>query len=140
MVPSVVNIGCGAGFSGDRVDAAIPVVETLAKREGPKYLIFETLAERTLALAQKHRRKDPTHGYSPFLENYIRPILRRCYETDIKIVSNFGAANPKGAAMKIVKSLISSVVKTLRLRLLKEMIYYRSCLAKIFKTILPSKG
>ena len=36
MVPSVVNIGCGAGFSGDRVDAAIPVVETLANKEGPK--------------------------------------------------------------------------------------------------------
>jgi hypothetical protein len=101
MVPSVVNIGCGAGFSGDRVDAAIPVAETLAKREGPKYLIFETLAERTLALAQKHRRKDPTHGYSPFLEDYIRPILKKCYETGIKIVSNFGAANPKGAAIKI---------------------------------------
>ena len=52
MVPSVVNIGCGAGFSGDRVDAAIPVVETLANKEGPKYLIFDTLAERTFALAQ----------------------------------------------------------------------------------------
>ena len=103
MVPSVVNIGCGAGFSGDRLDAAIPVVETLAKKEGPKYLIFETLAERTLALAQKHRRKDPTHGYSPFLESYIRPILKNCYESDIKIVSNFGAANPRGGAMKIAE-------------------------------------
>ena len=68
MVPSVVNIGCGAGFSGDRVDAAIPVVETLANKEGPKYLIFETLAERTLALAQKQGRKDPAQGYSPFLD------------------------------------------------------------------------
>ena len=103
MVASVVNIGCGAGFSGDRVDAAIPVVETLAKKEGPKYLIFETLAERTLALAQKHRRKDPTHGYSPFLESYVRPILKKCYESDIKIVSNFGAANPRGGAMKIAE-------------------------------------
>ena len=101
MVSLVVNIGCGAGFSGDRVDAAIPVVESLAKRDGPKYLIFETLAERTLALAQKHRRKDPSHGYSPFLESYIRPILKRCDETGIKIVSNFGAANPIGAAKKI---------------------------------------
>ena len=61
MVPSIVNIGCGAGFSGDRVDAAIPVVETLSNKEGPKYLIFETLAERTLALAQKHRPKETTH-------------------------------------------------------------------------------
>ena len=103
MVSSVVHIGCGAGFSGDRVDAAIPVVATLAKKEGPKYLIFETLAERTLALAQKHRRKDPSHGYSPFLESYIRPILKKCHESGIKIVSNFGAANPKGGAIKIAE-------------------------------------
>ena len=89
MDKPVVHIGCGAGFSGDRVDAAIPVVETLSRRKGPRYLIFETLAERTLALAQKHRQRDPEHGYSPFLESYVRPILKKCLAADIKIVSNF---------------------------------------------------
>ena len=101
MDKPVVHIGCGAGFSGDRVDAAIPVVETLSRRKGPRYLIFETLAERTLALAQKHRQRDPEHGYSPFLESYVRPILKKCLAADIKIVSNFGAANPHGGAKKI---------------------------------------
>ena len=101
MNPSTVYIGCGAGFSGDRLDAAIPVVETLTKKKGPKYLIFETLAERTLALAQKHRQKDPDHGYSPFLEDYLQPILEICANSKIKIISNFGAANPIGAAKKI---------------------------------------
>ena len=103
MTNKIVHIGCGAGFSGDRVDASIPVVATLAKRQGPRYLIFETLAERTLALAQKHRRKDPSHGYSPFLEAYIRPILKTCHESGICIVSNFGAANPMGGAAKITE-------------------------------------
>ena len=103
MTSKIVHIGCGAGFSGDRVDASIPVVATLAKRDGPRYLIFETLAERTLALAQKHRRKDPEHGYSPFLEAYIRPILKKCHESGIRIVSNFGAANPIGGATKIAE-------------------------------------
>ncbi|MDE0811039.1 MAG: DUF1446 domain-containing protein, partial [Alphaproteobacteria bacterium] len=103
MNKKIVHIGCGAGFSGDRVDASIPVVATLAKRDGPRYLIFETLAERTLALAQKHRRKDPEHGYSPFLEAYVRPILKDCHESGIKIVSNFGAANPTGGARKIAE-------------------------------------
>ena len=101
MNPSTVYIGCGAGFSGDRLDAAIPVVKTLTKKKGPKYLIFETLAERTLALAQKHRKKDPDHGYSPFLEDYLQPILEICANSKIKIISNFGAANPIGAAKKI---------------------------------------
>jgi hypothetical protein len=103
MTDKIVHIGCGAGFSGDRVDASIPVVATLAKRDGPRYLIFETLAERTLALAQKHRRKDPEHGYSPFLEAYIRPILVACQASGIRIVSNFGAANPVGGARKIAE-------------------------------------
>lgn len=103
MSGKTVHIGCGAGFSGDRVDASIPVVASLAKREGPRYLIFETLAERTLALAQKHRRKDPDHGYSPFLEPYITPILKQCHDAGIRIVSNFGAANPAGGARKIAE-------------------------------------
>jgi hypothetical protein len=103
MAGKIVHIGCGAGFAGDRVDASIPVVATLAKRDGPRYLIFETLAERTLALAQKHRRGDPDHGYSPFLEAYIRPILKTCLGSGIRIVSNFGAANPISGARKILE-------------------------------------
>jgi len=35
-----VYIGCGAGFSGDRFDAAIPVVETLSRCDGARFLIF----------------------------------------------------------------------------------------------------
>src|SRR5215217_6927196 len=47
-----VFIGAGAGFAGDRTDAAGPVAEALARSDGPRFLIFETLAERTLELAQ----------------------------------------------------------------------------------------
>ena len=56
-------IGCAAGFSGDRVDAASTVVDTMIAHGGPAFLIFETLAERTLALAQLRRRADPSAGY-----------------------------------------------------------------------------
>lgn len=115
MSQRTVYIGCGAGFSGDRLDAAIPVVRTLAKKEGPKYLIFETLAERTLALAQKHLRRDPEHGYSPFLEGYLRPIIKECNDTNIKIVSNFGAANPLGAAKKIAEIATELACNNLRI-------------------------
>ena len=44
-------VGCGAGFSGDRWDAAVPVVKALIESGRPSALIYETLAERTLALA-----------------------------------------------------------------------------------------
>ncbi|MGF1621421.1 MAG: acyclic terpene utilization AtuA family protein [Rhodomicrobiaceae bacterium] len=98
-----VSIGCGAGFAGDRTDAAVPVVRALSKRDGPRYLIFETLAERTLALAQVERRNGRGPGYNRSLDRFIRPILHGCAEAGIKIVSNFGAANPRAAGERVAE-------------------------------------
>ncbi|MFZ5549698.1 MAG: acyclic terpene utilization AtuA family protein [Pseudomonadota bacterium] len=96
-----LRVGCAAGFSGDRTDAAAPVVEALITAGGPAVLIFETLAERTLALAQLARRQDTDTGYEPLLADLLRPVLARCLAYGIRIVSNFGAANPAGAARRI---------------------------------------
>lgn len=102
-------IGCAAGFSGDRTDVAGPVVDTLIARlaSGPPgqraFLIFETLAERTLALAQLRRRTDPEAGYEPLLDAMLRPVLATCLAHGIRIVSNFGAANPRAAARHIAR-------------------------------------
>jgi hypothetical protein len=95
-------IGCAAGFSGDRTDAAPPVVRTLARLEGRRVLMFETLAERTLALAQLARRADPASGFEPLLDDMLRPVLAECLASGIAIVGNFGAANPAGAAASIL--------------------------------------
>lgn len=97
----VLRIGCAAGFSGDRTDAAAPVVDALVAAGGSAVLIFETLAERTLALAQLARRQDPSAGYEPLLDAMLAPVLGRCLRHGVKIVSNFGAANPRGAALRI---------------------------------------
>jgi hypothetical protein len=99
---ALLRVGSAAGFSGDRTDAAAPVVDALATAGGPAFLIFETLAERTLALAQLARRGDPDGGYEPLLDELLRPVLARCLEAGIGIVSNFGAANPPGAARRIL--------------------------------------
>ena len=100
---SSLLVGAGAGFSGDRIDAAEPVVDTMIARGLPSVLIFETLAERTLALAQLARRLDPEAGYEPLLVELLQPILRKCLDGGVRIVSNFGAANPPGAARRIAK-------------------------------------
>ncbi len=97
----ILHIGSAAGFSGDRTDAALPVVRSLIAHAGPSALIFETLAERTLALAQLARRADPTRGYEPLLDELLSPILGLCLRHGIPIVSNFGAANPPAAALRI---------------------------------------
>ena len=94
------KIGCAAGFSGDRVDGVLPVVRTLIETGGHA-LIFETLAERTLALAQLARNENPDAGYEPLLEEMLRPCLADCLNHGIRIISNFGQANPPAAARRI---------------------------------------
>src|SRR5688500_7435367 len=101
VTTETLHVGAAAGFSGDRTDAARPVVDSLIRRRGPSVLIFETLAERTLALAQLARQSDPGAGYEPLLDELLTPVLADCLHHRIRIVSNFGAANPHGAALRI---------------------------------------
>jgi hypothetical protein len=105
---SIVRIGCGAGFADDRSDGAVPIVAELAGHDGPRFLIFETLAERTLALAQIARKGDPQSGAGAGVERFLRPVLADCLTHGIRIVSNFGAANPAAAAL-IVRRLAAEL-------------------------------
>ena len=98
-----VYIASGAGFSGDRFDASVPLVEMMTAITAPRYLIFEVLAERTIAVAHKLRKHDPEKGYSPYLDHYLRPILEQSINAGITIISNMGAANPEGAARQIIR-------------------------------------
>ena len=97
----IYRIACAAGFSGDRTDVAKPLVEELLKHGGSKCLIFESLAERTLALAQLERRQNSELGYEPLLLEMLDPVLVDCIKGGIPIIGNFGAANPEGAARLI---------------------------------------
>lgn len=91
-----IRIGSGAGYSGDRIE---PAVE-LAEKGDIQYLVFECLGERTVALAQQARMKNPESGYDPLLEERMRAVLPLCAAKGIKIVTNMGAANPEAAAKK----------------------------------------
>lgn len=94
-------VGSGAGFSGDRTDAAGPVVRSIIESGHPGAIIFETLGERTLALGQVAKQADKDKGYEPLLDQIIRPIVADCIDAGIAIVGNFGAANPPAAAQLI---------------------------------------
>jgi hypothetical protein len=94
-----IRIGSGAGYSGDRIE---PAVE-LAERGDIQYLGFECLAERTIALAQQQKLRDPLAGYDPLLEQRMRAVLAICKSKGIKIITNMGAANPSAAAAKTVE-------------------------------------
>lgn len=92
-----IRIGSGAGFSGDRLDPAI----LLAEKGALDFLVFECLAERTIALAQLRRSMDAEGGYDPMLTDRLRAVLVPCVRNRVRIVTNMGAANPVAAAQRV---------------------------------------
>jgi len=91
-----IRIGSWAGYSGDRIEPALE----LAEKGDIDYLVFECLGERTVALAQQARMKNPEAGFDPLLEERMRAVLPLCAAKGIKVVTNMGAANPEAAAKK----------------------------------------
>ena len=102
-----IRIGCGAGFSGDRLDPSIVLVE----KGKLDYLVLECLAERTIALAQKRRLQDPTKGYDPLLERRIESLIDLLVSHKVCLITNMGAANPIAAAEKVVQIAKSRQIK-----------------------------
>ena len=113
------RIACAAGFSGDRLGVAKPLVKELLRLGGPSCLIFESLAERTLALAQLERLQNDRLGYEPLLEEMIEPIVLDCVRGGIPIVGNFGAANPKAAAQLIARLAKEQGISDLRIAIVE---------------------
>lgn len=115
MTSDTFLIGNGSGFSGDRIDAPIPVVRSLCQRDLPAAMVFEVLGERTVALAQLARQQNPEAGYEPMLERLIAPVLADCARHSIAIVGNFGGANPLGAASAIARLAVTKGLPDLRI-------------------------
>lgn len=101
---NTIRIGTGAGFSGDRIEPAVELAENGAL----DFLIFECLAERTIALAQQAKRLDPEAGFDPLLVARMQAVLPICRRHGVRIVTNMGAANPMAAAL-MVRSVARSL-------------------------------
>jgi len=97
MSKSRIRVGCGAGFSDDRIDPA----QELAVKGELDYLAFECLAERTIARENLARSKDPEKGYTPYLVERFQAVLPACLRSGVRIVTNMGAANPVAAARAV---------------------------------------
>ncbi|MFG2007186.1 acyclic terpene utilization AtuA family protein [Spirillospora sp. NPDC048911] len=92
---ATMRIGCGAGFAGDRVPPAVELLE----RGDLDVLVLECLAERTIALGQRRRLKDPGQGYDPRLRARLTALLPEAARQGVPIISNMGAANPRAAGL-----------------------------------------
>ncbi len=89
MKSKIVIANCG-GFWGDDPTAARRQVEG-----GPiDYLVMDYLAEVTMAILQKQRRKNPQAGFAADVLVQLRDVLKPCAERGIKIITNAGGVNP----------------------------------------------
>jgi len=93
-----VRIGAGAGFAGDRIDPAIE----LARDGRLHYLVFECLAERTIALAQLAKRQGHSLGFDPLLRMRMEAVLPFCRASHTRIITNMGAANAQAAVRETI--------------------------------------
>ena len=96
----MLRLGCGAGFSSDRLGPAID----LAEKGRLDYLVFETCAERTLAFAHRDRKLDPKRGYNPQLRARMRAVLKAAKTNGTRIVTNMGVANVPEAARVVIET------------------------------------
>ncbi len=90
----VFRIGTGAGFSSDRLDPAVALVEYGSLDA----LVFECLGERTLAFAHRDMLLAGGEGFNPLLGKRLRAILPLCERTKTRLITNMGAAAPLTAA------------------------------------------
>ena len=94
-----IRIGSGAGYAGDRLEPSLELIE----KGNLDYISYECLAERTIAIGQQAKLKDPSKGYNGLLEHRMEKALPLCYEHKVKMITNMGSANPQAAAAKCVE-------------------------------------
>ncbi len=98
-VKSTIRIASGQGFWGDLLTAPVDQV-----KKGPiDYLVLDYLAEVTMSILQKQRRKDPSLGYARDFVPLITEILPEVLGKGIRVVTNGGGVNPEGCARAIME-------------------------------------
>jgi len=107
----IVRIGGASGFWGDSMVAAPQLV-----RHGRlDYLVFDYLAETTMAILAAARARKPEMGYATdFVDIAMRSVLAEVKRQGIRVVSNAGGINPHGCAAAL-KALADAEGVSLRI-------------------------
>jgi hypothetical protein len=95
-----VRIGGASGFWGDSPQAGRQLLDA-----GVNYIIFDYLAEVTMAILARARAKDPARGYAT---DFVRPVMaglmRDLCERRVRVVANAGGMNPRGCRDALAKA------------------------------------
>lgn len=98
-MPKLVRIANGQGFWGDSIDAPVRLVEA----GGIDYLTLDYLAEVTLSIMQKQRRKDPDLGYATDFVDLMKRVLPQLKAKGIRVVANAGGVNPEACRTAVLE-------------------------------------
>lgn len=94
-----IRIASGQGFWGDLQTAPLDQVS-----KGPvDYIVMDFLAEVTMSILQKQKKRNADLGYAKDLLSITEQILQICAEKKIKIVTNGGGVNPQACCEAILK-------------------------------------
>lgn len=97
MTERTVNIGGASGMWGD---SCLSTPQLLGDGRC-HYLIYEGLAEVTMAILTKARMRDASHGYAHDLITTIATNLAQIRDAGVKVITNAGGINPQAAAHKL---------------------------------------
>lgn len=107
----IVRIGGASGFWGDSMLGAPQLVGSGLV----DYLVFDYLAETTMALLAAARAKKPELGYATdFVDSAMAQVLAEAMRRGIKVIANAGGINPSGCA-DALRSLAASLHLTPRI-------------------------
>jgi len=96
----VIRIGCGQGFWGDSPGAPVDQV-----RRGPlDYLMLDYLAEVTMSILQKQKRRDPAAGFARDFVPLMREIFPDVASKGIRVLTNAGGVNVQGCRDELVEA------------------------------------
>ena len=91
-----MKIGGASGYWGDASQAT----EQLLKHDDLDFIVYDYLAEITMAILARVKAKDQSAGYATdFISEAMVPNLSKISETSTKIISNAGGVNPLACAM-----------------------------------------
>jgi len=109
--PAPLRIGGASGFWGDSSVGAPQLVNSGLI----DVLVFDYLAETTMAILVAAQRKNPDAGYATdFVDSAMRQVLPEVVKRGIKVISNAGGVNPEACA-KALAALATELGVTLRI-------------------------
>ncbi|MBK9170416.1 MAG: DUF1446 domain-containing protein [Bryobacterales bacterium] len=95
----MIRIANGQGFWGDWLEAPVRLVEL-----GPlDYLTLDYLAEVTMAILEKQKRRNPELGYARDFPPLIGRLAPKLRETGVRVLANAGGLNPHACAREVLR-------------------------------------